>query len=314
MVVDKHLHTQRSRGALTPCEIIVHSKGHERSGLEKPPASAQRYKGHSTRPGHWKADRGVGRDGCFSKALRCRATFLDCVIRPRRQARRTTAEAPQAPCRRGKGRRARVAERVAAGERGFGLHALRSGHVAVVQPQLSDHAGQEEDTSVVASERQTVESVRADVLPRCLAIAIHENLRLALVKDRRVHVPVASSTSAATQRILWGLVMTRCRHADFRRRVPARGVAMANLEAARLGPKRVDDRGITSRPRYNHECNGLLQRLCKRTCLEDRVPIKLERSIAVDSVWLESHHAVSGVLVHGSSVAITTQIAHALDI
>jgi hypothetical protein len=73
--------------------------------------------------------------------------------------------------------------------------------------------------------------------------------------------------------------------------------------------ERVDDRGIAACPRHDDERDGLLHRLCKRYRLQDGVPIELERSVPVDGVLPERRH----LLVHGRSVAVAAQVAHALD-
>jgi len=84
---------------------------------------------------------------------------------------------------------------------------------------------------------------------------------------------------------------------------------VADLEAARPGTERVDDRGIAACPRHDHECDGLLQRLCKLYRLQDGVPIEIERRVPVDGVLPEQRH----LLVHGRSVAVAAQVPHALD-
>ena len=87
------------------------------------------------------------------------------------------------------------------------------------------------------------------------------------------------------------------------------GERKAGAEEPAPGAERVDDRGIATCPRHDHERDGLLQRLCKRYRLQDGVPIEIERSVPVDGVLPERRH----LLVHGRSVAVAAQVPHALD-
>mmetsp|Transcript_32614 Transcript_32614/g.85275 ORF Transcript_32614/g.85275 Transcript_32614/m.85275 type:complete len:239 (-) Transcript_32614:20-736(-) len=106
----------------------------------------------------------------------------------------------------------------------------------------------------------------------------------------------------------WRRIVARGCHADLRARVPARRVAVAQLEAARVWSERVDDRRIAACARDDDQGDGLLQRLCKGTGLEHRRAVELERAVAVESGRLIDWHA----LVHARHVAVAAQVGAAL--
>ena len=113
--------------------------------------------------------------------------------------------------------------------------------MCVVEPQLGDRPRQEEDIVVVASQREAVQAVPSSRLARRLAVAINIDLRLAVVEDGRVDMPLAGAACRAAERVAWSRVLAACGHADLGGRVPAGRVAVAQLEATR------SERGVQGR-------------------------------------------------------------------
>ena len=84
---------------------------------------------------------------------------------------------------------------------------------------------------------------------------------------------------------------------------------MAELEAPRLRPERIDDRRIATRTCDHHQGDGLWQRLAKGACLEDGRAVELKGRVAVDRVRAQYGHA----LAVQRAVAVAAHIVGALD-
>jgi len=178
----------------------------------------------------------------------------------------------------------------------------------VVESNLSEGAVEEEDAVVVATDAEAVEHVGPNVLPGRLAVAIHVYLGSALVEYRGVHVPVARAACASADRVPRRGVVARGGHADLRAGMPARRVAVAKLEAARVWPERVDDCRVAASTCHDDERDGLWKRLSEWARLEHRGAVELEGAVAVERAGFEDWHA----LVHARHVAVATQVGAAL--